>query len=493
MGSGKNTHFKEPNMEKKITDWGHLRFSIVSSLLSSPPEKGQLGEAIRALAEQFYRHPHKDKWVQFGASTIERWYYRAAHADDPVAALGRKVRSDAGCNRAMDAELLSMLSDQYIRFPRWSYQLHTDNLRALTEERPELGEAPSYSTVRRRMTERGWFKKKQAKTKGRKIAAARLEKREVRSFESGYVHGLWHLDFHTGSLRVVDTNGDYHSPKVLCVLDDCSRVCCHLQWYLDETADSLLHSLKQAFQKRGLPRSLMTDNGAAMLAGETTNGLRRLGIEHETTLPYSPYQNGKQETFWAQLEGRLLAMLAAVEPLTLEFLNQATQAWVEMEYNRNLHDELKTSPLDRMLEGPDVSRLCPENEHLMFAFTVCVSRMQRRSDGTVQICGVRFEIPSRFRHISRLYLCYRNWDLSRAFLIDRKTDNLLAEIRPLDKTGNSSGKRRALVDPAPQISSGSVVDDPYPPLLRKLLRNYAATGIPPAYIVKESGGDDNAR
>lgn len=91
-------------MEEKITDWGHLRFSIISGLLSSPPEKWQLGEAIRALADRSYRHPYKDKWVQFGASTIKRWYYRVAHADDPVAALGRKVRSDAGSNPAMYAQ-----------------------------------------------------------------------------------------------------------------------------------------------------------------------------------------------------------------------------------------------------------------------------------------------------------------------------------------------------------------------------------------------------
>ncbi len=51
--------------------------------------------------------------------------------------------------------------------------------------------------------------------------------------------------------------------------------------------------------KRGLPRALMTDNGAAMLAEETRQGLSRLAIVHETTLPYSPYQNGKQEVFWA--------------------------------------------------------------------------------------------------------------------------------------------------------------------------------------------------
>jgi hypothetical protein len=44
-----------------------------------------------------------------------------------------------------------------------------------------------------------------------------------------------------------------------------------------------------------------------MIAAETTQGLQRLSIVHDTTLPYSPYQNGKQESSWGQVEGRLLA------------------------------------------------------------------------------------------------------------------------------------------------------------------------------------------
>ena len=122
-----------------------------------------------------------------------------------------------------------------------------------------------------------------------------------------------------GGLSIAKASGILR--RLLCVLDDCSRLCCHIQWYLDETAESLIHGLTQAFHKRGLPRSLMTDNGSAMIAGETKNGLLQLGIEHETTLPYSPYQNGKQESFWGQLEGRLIAMLSGTS-LSLEFLNQ---------------------------------------------------------------------------------------------------------------------------------------------------------------------------
>lgn len=76
----------------------------------------------------------------------------------------------------------------------------------------------------------------------------------------------------------------------------------------------------------------MTDNGAAMLADETVTGLARLGIVHQTTLPYSPYQNAKQESFWGRVEGRLMAMLEGEQALTLDLLNQATHAWVEGEY-----------------------------------------------------------------------------------------------------------------------------------------------------------------
>jgi len=48
-----------------------------------------------------------------------------------------------------------------------------------------------------------------------------------------------------------------------------------------------------------MPRALMTDNGAAMLAEEAVAGLARLGVLHQITLPYSPYQNAKQEAFGA--------------------------------------------------------------------------------------------------------------------------------------------------------------------------------------------------
>lgn len=385
----------------------------------------------------------------------------------------------------MSPKIVDILRKQYERYPHWSYQLHTDNLEAAVEKKPELGEAPSYTTVMRDMKARGWTKKRIGKGKGQKQAADRLESKEVRSWQSEYVHALWHLDFHEGR-RVVDVHGKWHTPKVLCILDDHSRLCCHIQWYLSETAEALIHGLTQAFQKRGLPRSLMTDNGAAMIAHETENGLSRLGIKHDKTLPYSPYQNGKQEAFWAQLEGRLMSMLSRVEPLTLKFLNQVSHAWVEMEYNRKLHNEIGESPLNQALKGTNVSRPSPDSASLRFAFTDQDRRTQRRSDGTVTIEGIRFEVPSRFRHFQYLFIRYQSWDLSHAYLVDHHSGDLLEHIYPQDKTKNAHGYRRTLHSVSEHdCKVTETASDPIPPLLRKILSDYAATGLPPAYLPKE--------
>lgn len=70
-----------------------------------------------------------------------------------------------------------------------------------------------------------------------------------------------------------------------------------------------MHGFSQALQKVGLPRSLMNDRGSAMMSGEFTAGLERVGILQVPTLPRSPHVNGKQENGWSRVESRLLEKL----------------------------------------------------------------------------------------------------------------------------------------------------------------------------------------
>jgi transposase InsO family protein len=316
---------------------------------------------------------------------------------------------------------------------------------------------------------------------GAQAAEARFAAREIRSYQSEQVNALWHLDFHHGKVRVLLADGQWGYPLLLGILDDRSRLCCHLQWYLSEGAEELCHGLAQALLKRALPRALMSDNGSAMLAAETTQGLARLGILHETTLPYSPYQNGKQENFWSQIEGRLLPMLEGVADLSLRQLNDATQAWVEMEYNRKEHSELGQSPLAAYQQAPDVGRPAPAAAAVALSFTAELIRTQRRSDGTLTVAGVRFEVPSRYGHLERLHLRVASWDLSQVHLVDPKTGVLLCRLYPLDKHRNAAGRRATRVSPvvaAPTPAAGMA------PLLEQLIAQYAATGLPPAYLPK---------
>ena len=288
---------------------------------------------------------------------------------------------------------------------------------------------------------------------------------------------------------MLTARGEWVTPVLFGCLDDRSRLACHLQWYLAETAEVIAHGLSQAFQKRGLPRAILSDNGAAMLAAETREGLARLGILHQTTLPYSPYQNAKQEAFWGPVEGRLVGMLEHVPDLTLVFLNEATQAWVEHEYNTRRHSEIGERPIRRFLAGPDVTRLCPDSQTLRLAFTRSDTRTQRKSDGTIVIAGRRFEVPNRYRHLTRLEVRYAEWDLGAVHLVHERTGAVLTRLYPQDKTGNASGLRRTVTTIAdsdlPPWIAETPPDSAIPPLLAKLLAKQADSGLPPAYLPKD--------
>jgi hypothetical protein len=178
-------------------------------------------------------------------------------------------------------------------------------------------------------------------------------------------------------------------------------------------------------------------------------------------------------------------MLEGVADLSLAQLNEATLAWIEIEYNRKLHSEIAQTPLSRYLHDKDVGRPCPTTEKLQQAFTAEVIRTQRRSDGTISLESLRFEIPSRYGHWEKLSIRYAAWDLSRVYLSDPQTGAILARLYPQDKTKNAEGLR---APKTPLLSSTVPVPAPgMAPLLQKIIHQYATTGLPPAYLPLSAG------
>lgn len=484
---------KNQHVSGKSEKWAHFRFSVIGPLLAAPPERGELKQELEHLAQKTWRHPITGQWTRFGCSTIERWYYRALREPkNPIEVLSRKTREDCGTYSSLSRELQNELWFQYRQHPSWSYQLHADNLRALAQQSPKLGTPPSYPTIRRFMKAHGLLKRPRRgrrHTAGVQAAEQRFENFEIRSYESEYANALWHLDFHGGSLKVLLATGQWAKPQLMAMLDDHSRYGIHAQWYLAEAAENVAHGLCQGFQKHALPRALMSDNGSAEIAHEIVQGLQRLSIMHERTLAYSAYQNGKQEVFWAQVEGRLLPMLEGCKDLSLNKLNEATQAWLEMEYNRKRHSETSQTPLERHLASKDVGRSCPSSDNLRQAFTTQVSRTQRQSDGTITLEGIRFELPSRYRHLKQVNIRFASWDLSRAYLADPRNGNVICRLYPQDKHENADARRRKKEPLIREVSPSVHTEAGMAPLLHKLIAEYAATGLPPAYLPKDEQED----
>ena len=218
-----------------------------------------------------------------------------------------------------------------------------------------------------------------------------------------------------------------------------------------------------------------------------TRGLFALGIDHKKTLPYSPYQNGKQETFWANVEGRLLAMLEHEEKLSLRALNHATQVWVEGDYHERVHHELDgQTPLQCYCQHKDnASRECPDSQVLQQAFTRQVVRKQRRSDGTFSIHGKRFELPSQFQHLTYVTIRYAQWDLSRLSLMDADTGKILATLYPQDKSKNADMLRKTRQQELPLQPP---LNKPAP-YLEQLMEAFEATNLPSPYLPKDELGE----
>jgi len=133
---------ESPHPNSKQSRWSRFRFSVIGPLLSAPPQSGKLQQALVALSQKQWQHPITGHPVCFSVSTLERWYYQARQATNPVEVLRSKRRADAGSSRQLSTQLKSAIQQQYQAHPSWSYQLHVDNLATKVKQSPELGQLP---------------------------------------------------------------------------------------------------------------------------------------------------------------------------------------------------------------------------------------------------------------------------------------------------------------------------------------------------------------
>ena len=149
------------------------------------------------------------------------------------------------------------------------------------------------------------------------------------------------------------------------------------------------------------------------------------------------------------------------------------------EYHRTRHSEIGCTPLERYLAGPNAARECPGERSAARGLPHRGQTSPTPFRRNRQPRGQRFEIPSRYRQLTDLRLRYARWDLTRVDLIDPHSGAIFCPVHPIDKAANAEGIRRVFepISHSPKPPSRGIA-----PLLKKMIADYAATGLPPAYL-----------
>jgi hypothetical protein len=78
-------------------------------------------------------------------------------------------------------------------------------------------------------------------------------------------------------------------------------------------------------------------------------------------------------------------------------------------------------------------------------------------------------------------------------MVDGRSGTMLTRLYPLDKARNADGLRRSLelIGFDAPVETAALQHEGMAPLLRKLIQDYAATGLPPAYLPKPTSQEES--
>jgi putative transposase len=110
---------------------------------------------------------------------------------------------------------------------------------------------------------------------------------------------VWGLD-----LTFLPDHGE-KPPALLGIIDHGTRLCVALRHLERKTSISVLRLLLDAIERFGKPRALRTDNEALFTSKVFRFVLALLGIRHQRSAPFAPWQNGRIERFFGTFKRSL--------------------------------------------------------------------------------------------------------------------------------------------------------------------------------------------
>jgi len=374
---------------------------------------------------------------QFTWKTIQTWLWRYERFG--VMSMQNKARSDKGKRRKVSPEELLSAIEQVLPLFRTRHAPWRHIYRACIEKELIRKERVSQTSFYRIVHEYDLLKPDSEANSKLRLA-----------FAKQYANQMWQADTLVGPY--ITHNGTKIQARLICFIDDASRIIPHGEFFPSDNIENLMKALQSAIYKRGLPEQIYVDNGSNYASREMTLVCARLGIILSHTPVRDGAAKGKIERFFRTVRESFLIRqldLSSLEALNRQFIN-----WVEDEYNSQPHSTIQMKPIDRF--GLDLSRIkflppSEVNDELFFI----EDKRNVKADNTFPFNNIRYEAPADFRNKeiqirydrhnpTRLVVYYKNQRIGVAAKVDfiandRPPTALRPVNRPLhsDTTNNS--------------------------------------------------------
>jgi transposase InsO family protein len=230
----------------------------------------------------------------------------------------------------------------------------------------------------------------------------------------------------------LDTKDGKKKTYLFLWIDDYSRKILSGRYYFDEKLPRMEDTFKRLVLRWGIPAKVYLDNGSVYIAKQFAWILGKLETKKLHHKPYQAYCKGKIEAANKIIKNEFQGEAQLAGFKTLEELNSAFTAWVDLEYNVHIHSQTGEAP-DKRYAGAlhsDIRRVV-DIAYFEALFLMRVSRTVTKY-GKIKLESNEYPVASA-PHGTVVEARYDPFDLMRIFIFK---DNKHTETTSVSKLVN---------------------------------------------------------
>lgn len=389
-------------MNSKDEKWALFWCSLLHPVIFDEVEQKEVHSFLENLCQKEFLFPDGKK-KKPSLTTLKRKLKK--YKSDGFEALSRKNRSDKGKSRTVSQEII----DKAIEIKKEVPQRSANTINIFLKQYYDF-KIPT-PTLYRYLKQHG---------------ATRLKlgyfKKKVRCrWTRDNPHELWIGDFSKGPYVLLD--GNVVSSHISLFIDCYSRYVVEGRYYLKESLDILIDSLLRAWTIHGVPRELYVDNAKIYHSNALKSVCYALKIKLIHRKKGDPAPGGLVERMFGTAQSQFETEVKAGEILTLDKLNKAFSAWLNIVYHETVHSEIKQPPKGRLEQGKNQCRKADINYIIKF-FMKKETRIVHKDFSDVSINNRLYSVNSKLRG-DKVIVRYDPYSIMDKVLIYSPDDHFL--------------------------------------------------------------------